>query len=112
MFPIKIIVDVESNLKWFVKTKNISQYRYLNVVSVNKIKQHLENKHVTHASYISLLNNVISMLSNTTDCRLMTKYNRDIVRKPTYEEYYLLERYLRNNKLQYNKQKDELIQII
>ena len=112
MLQIRVIEDPETNSRWFVNAKNINQNTYFNVLSIDGLKQYLdfEKKHYT-ASYVSFHKAVISMLSNTTDGRTMTRYLRDVIRKPTYDEYCLLERYLRNNKLQYNKQKDELIQI-
>lgn len=116
MLPIKVIEDPETNSKWFVNAKNISQNTYFNVLSINSLKQHLdfEKNHYTNAEYISFLEVVRSSFFNTAKNikgRSMVRYLRDIIRKPTYDEYCLLERYLRNNKLQYNKQKDELIQI-
>lgn len=111
MFPIKIIEDPECDSKWFVNAKNISPVRYSNTVSVNAMKQFFKKKHFIDASSVTFLNIVISMFSNTMDGHSMARYQRDVIRKPTYEEYCLLERYLRSNKLQYNKQTDELIQL-
>ena len=112
MLSIRIIEDPEGDSKWFINAKNISPVRYSNMVSVNAMKQFFKKKHFIDVSSVTFLNMVISMFSNTMNVRSMTRYQRDVIRKPTYEEYCLLERYLRSNKLQYNKQKDELIQLI
>ena len=111
MLPIKIIEDPLLQKKWYVHEKKITTSNYFDAVADEglKIKPLVVAKKGQDILNTIFYQRLKQLFSKGVSYPLQ-RCERDILRNPTLEEYWILNLSLLRNKLKYNKKIDEVIE--